>query len=117
MRERMTDEPVEFDLAQRQLVEQTIDDHCRIRSWSLHARNARSNHIHIVVTAEQPPEVVMSQLKAWCSRKLSDTAGFSSEGRAKHAGRRKWFTEHGSTMWINDEDYFHHAIRYVLEGQ
>jgi len=116
-RERMTEPAVEFDCAQRLILERTIDDHCRIRGWSMHARNARSNHVHLVVTSERTPEVVMDQIKAWCSRKLSDAAGLSPVGRAKTAGRRKWFTEHGSTMWINDEEYFYNAIRYVNEGQ
>ncbi len=46
----------------------------------------------------------MDQFKAWCSRRLSDAAGMT-ERVAKHAGRRKWFTEGGSTKWINDERY------------
>src|SRR5437588_12540813 len=32
---------------QRDLVEQTIRDHCRIRGWTPHAVNARTNHIHV----------------------------------------------------------------------
>jgi hypothetical protein len=31
--------------------------------------------------------------------------------------RRKWWTEHGSTKWINDRAYFDNAVRYVLERQ
>src|SRR2546425_7690340 len=43
---------------QRTLVEQTIRDHCRIRRWVLHAVNARTNHIHVVVTADRSPDEV-----------------------------------------------------------
>ena len=117
MQSRLVECAVLFDESQRRILEQTIDDHCRIRGWRLHARNARSNHVHLVVTAERKPEDVMDQLKAWCSRRLSDAAGLIHDGRAKNAGRRKWFTEHGSTNWIDDDEYFQNAIRYVTEGQ
>ena len=117
MQARMTEPAVLFDEVQRRILERTIDDHCRIRGWPLHARNARSNHVHLVVTAERKPEDVLDQLKAWCSRRLSDAAGLKPEGRAKNAGRRKWFTEHGSTKWIEDDEYFQNAIRYVNEGK
>ncbi len=73
--------------------------------------------MHLVVTAERIADDVMNQLKAWCSRRLSDAAGLICDGRAKKAGRRKWFTEHGSTGWIEDDEYFQNAIRYVSEGQ
>ncbi|CAN5212497.1 transposase [soil metagenome] len=110
----LTEAIVEFDGDQRQLIEQTIECHCHVRKWKLHACNARSNHVHVVVTADNvKPETVIDQFKLWCSTKLSDAAGLPSGGRAKKAGRRKWFTEHGSTKWINDEDYLHRAIEYV----
>lgn len=115
-RERMTQPPVEFDETQRSLIERVIEEHCRIRGWHLHARNVRSNHVHIVVTANRSPEEVMNQLKAWCSRRLSDAAGLT-DATGKKAGRWKWFTEHGSTRWINDETYLENAVRYVIEGQ
>lgn len=116
-RERMTEPPVEFEPGQRAIIARVIDEHCRRRDWRLHARNARSNHVHLVITADRTPEEVMNQLKAWCSRRLSDDAGLAACRRAVKAGRRKWFTEHGSTKWINDEAYFANAVRYVLEGQ
>ncbi len=92
---------------QREIVEQTIREHCAIRGWKLHAVNVRSNHVHVVVTAARSPEDVMNQLKSWSSRKLNEHAG--TKGR--------WWTYHGSTKWINDEEYLANAIRYVLEGQ
>ncbi|MFO0914759.1 MAG: hypothetical protein U0795_17505 [Pirellulales bacterium] len=43
----------EFQLSQadRDVVERTIARHCAIRAWKLHTVNARSNHVHVVVTA------------------------------------------------------------------
>jgi REP element-mobilizing transposase RayT len=120
-RRYMTASPVILDLSQRRIVEATIRDHCQIRHWTLHAVNVRSNHVHVVVTANIPPEGVMRQLKAWCSRRLTEApappARSASEGRATRNGQKRWWTEHGSTKWINDEEYLMNAIRYVLEGQ
>src|SRR5262245_15811024 len=70
-RVRRSEPAVLLTPAQRSLVEQTVADHCRIRGWLLHAVNARTNHVHVVVTADCAPDEVMNQLKAWCSRKLS----------------------------------------------
>ncbi len=114
---RMTGEEVRLTADQRAVVEATIAAHCRIRGWILHAVNARSNHVHAVVTAGAAPEVVMSQLKAWCSRRLSEHANLKREAGRSRDGQKRWWTEHGSTKWINDEDYLRNAIRYVIEGQ
>ena len=112
----LADEPVALTSRQRAIVEQTIRDHCRIRGWHLHALHVGAVHIHIVVTADRRPEEVMSQLKAWTSRRLSDHAGLRDRV-AKKAGRRRWWTEHGSTKWINDEEYLRNSVRYVEERQ
>jgi REP element-mobilizing transposase RayT len=113
-RERMTGDPVLLTAEQRLVVEETIRAHCHIRGWKLHALNVRTNHVHLVLTASVPPETVMAQLKAWCSRRLSEHGGLTGKGKN---GKRRWWTEHGSTKWINDEDYLNNAIRYTLEGQ
>lgn len=115
-RERMAESSVLLTEEQRKLVEQTIRDHCRIRGWVLHAVNVRTNHVHVVVTANREAGEVMNQLKAWCSRKLSDAAGLV-EKVGKKAGRRHWFTEGGDKQVIETEEYLENAIRYVAEGQ
>jgi hypothetical protein len=58
----------------------------------------------------------MNQLKAWCSRKLSDAAGLQNAVAFK-AGRRRWFTEGGRKKTITSSDYLDSAVQYVLEGQ
>ena len=50
-RRLMTEPPVTLDVEQRRIVEATIADHCRIRGWRLHAVSARTQHVHVVVTA------------------------------------------------------------------
>ncbi|MBI1918181.1 MAG: transposase [Planctomycetes bacterium] len=112
-RGRMKEPPVTLDPEQRVVVEATVRAHCDVRHWPLHAVNARTNHIHVVVTApETDPETVMDQFKAWCSRRLNECDAARGVPR-----RQRWWTHHGSTKWINDEDYFHNAICYVLERQ
>jgi REP element-mobilizing transposase RayT len=96
-----------LDAEQRRIVEQTIRDHCKIRGWTLHAVNVRSNHVHVVVTADRDPDEVMTQFKAWCTRRLKET----------DPGRERWWTKGGSTKWINDNAYLQNAIRYVVERQ
>jgi REP element-mobilizing transposase RayT len=87
----MTAHEVILTANQRELVEETIRAHCRLRKWQLHAINVRSNHVHLVVTADVAPEKVMSQLKAWCSRRLSEqqglTASQSRNGQKKNCGQ------------------------------
>ena len=113
-RNLMVEDAVVLTVAQREIVEQTIRVHCRIRKWPLHAVNVRTNHIHVVVTADCDANEVMNQLKAWCSRKLSDAAGLENAVAVK-AGRRRWFTEGGDQELIEDEAYLQNAIQYVLD--
>jgi REP element-mobilizing transposase RayT len=112
----MAEDALELTNAQRAVVETTIRDHCTIRNWQLHAVNARTNHVHVVITADREPDEVMNQLKAWCSRKLSDAGGLTTTV-AKKAGRRHWFTEDGDKQLIDNEEFLQNAIKYVLEGQ
>lgn len=92
----------------RDIVEATIARHCEIRGWTLHTAKARSNHVHVVVTAPgYEPETVRDQLKAWCTRKLKPT----------NPGRERFWTEGGSRRWINHEDDLEAAIMYVNEAQ
>ncbi len=49
---------------QRRIVDEAIRETCRIRKWSLLALNARTNHVHVVVTAHKKPELVLNAFKA-----------------------------------------------------
>ena len=70
-RESLKGEPTLLSLEQRAIVESAIRAHCRIKGWTLHAVNVRTNHVHVVVTADGvPPELVVQQFKAWASRHL-----------------------------------------------
>lgn len=58
---RMTESACVLDQDQRAIVEQTIANHCTIRNWQLHAVNCRTNHVHVVVSANRPPEDIREQ--------------------------------------------------------
>src|SRR5262249_30042120 len=91
---RMIEDACVLDDEQRRIVEMTIVKHCAIRSWELHAVNCRTNHVHVVVSANQAPKDVREQLMAWCTRKLKEFERARSADPAA-AVRENWWTERG----------------------
>ena len=101
---------VTLDAQSREIVHQTVIEHCEHRGWELLGLNVRSNHVHAIVSCgEVPPETVLSQLKAWSTRRLR-AAGVVP------AGQKIW-TEHGSTRYLWDARAVRDAGDYVAEGQ
>jgi REP element-mobilizing transposase RayT len=109
MRTAMRQDPYVLDELRRQIVLQTIREVAAHRKWKLWAAHVRTNHVHVVLTAECKPEKVMADLKAWCSRRLREACDESSD-------RDRW-TQHGSTRYLNDEESFHAAVKYVINDQ
>ena len=70
VRDRLSEKPVLLNSVQRKKVEDVCRDHADRRGWGLHAVNARSNHVHIVVTADAAPNKVRDQFKANATRVL-----------------------------------------------
>jgi len=117
-RRAMRQSPYLLDELRREVVLRTIVEVATHRDWRLWAAHVRSNHVHVVVTATSrtrerrpppSPEKVMSDFKAWASRRLR-------EAFDEDADRDRW-TQHGSTRWINDEPGLAAAIAYVLDEQ
>jgi REP element-mobilizing transposase RayT len=107
-RSRMQETEFTLSQAQRNLVEETIRRHCEVRRWVLHAVSARTNHVHVVVTAAgYRPETIRDQFKAWSTRRLKEAS----------AGRDRFWTEGGQCHWINDEVGLENAVVYVREAQ
>jgi len=113
---RMSEDACVLDAQQRECVEETITAHCRIRDWQLHAVNCRSNHLHIVVSADRHPDEVRIQFKAWSTRRLRE---FDQKrtGDSPAARRKNWWAERGSRRYINDQTSLEAAILYVRDGQ
>jgi REP element-mobilizing transposase RayT len=113
----MTEDACRLDQEQRKRVEAQVAETCEVRNWRLWAVNCRTNHIHVVVTADRKPELVRNQLKAWCTRRLKELDDVRRAANPRLTLRENWWAERGSQRYINDEDSLEAAIRYVLEGQ
>jgi REP element-mobilizing transposase RayT len=108
----MTEDACRLDPEQRAAVEAQVAETCRFRVWVLHAVNCRTNHVHLVVTAPVDPEVVRSQIKAWCTRRLKELARSREE-----AVRDNWWAERGSQRYVNDAPGLETVTAYVREAQ
>ena len=97
-RERMDQAPYNLDEIRRDVVMEAI--------WEVHAR---SNHVHTVVDAEIPPERIMSDFKAYASRRLNRL-------RLDELNRKRW-ARHGSTRWLWKPQHVSAAMQYVLAEQ
>ncbi len=56
--------PVKLNRQQRNCVAEAICETCAIRKWTLWTSNVRTNHVHVVVTANHPADRVMNAFKA-----------------------------------------------------
>ncbi len=92
---------------QRGVVDSIIREHCEIRQWRILALNVRTNHVHLVCTADHPPEKILGECKAWASRRLRERT---------NAPERIW-SRHGSTRYLKTEASLQRAIEYVLYEQ
>lgn len=106
---RMKHDPLELNTAARQIVDRVIFDHCRIRRWELHARNVRTNHVHLVVSCDVHPREAMNQFKAWSTRRLREAGLLGPTQPA--------WTEGGSRRWLWERDSVTAAVEYVNERQ
>ena len=79
------------------------------RRWGLQACHVRTNHVHVIVTAETAPEKVMSDFKAYASRRLRERLGESADCK-------RW-THHGSTRYLWKPESVGAAIQYVVREQ
>jgi REP element-mobilizing transposase RayT len=108
-RGRMSSEPFALDAAARSIVEKAARATAEHRRWRLHAVNARTEHVHVVLTARGDPARVLGALKAWATRSLVE-AGLVERGR------RLW-SRHGSTKYIWDQDGLAQVYDYVTNMQ
>ena len=109
-RDRLTHPVILLTPEQRLIVGTECQRHCDHRGWKLWAVNARSNHVHAVVTAlGYSGTVVRDQLKANCTRGI----------------REKWTVFRSRPVWtvggdwecINSEEDLENVCKYVLDAQ
>jgi REP element-mobilizing transposase RayT len=97
--------PVRLGLQQRELIESAIREICTERKWKLWVTNARTNHIHSVISAMCKPERIRSAIKANATKKLREARLWCSENSP-------WVTK-GSIKWLWTERALINAIVYV----
>jgi hypothetical protein len=108
-RSEMIQPPFVMGAPERDIVCQSIVTLAQERGWCLHAVHVRTNHVHVVLSADRDPGRILSDFKARASRDLT-RAGFDT------ADRRRW-TRHGSTRHLYREQNVIDAIHYVLYEQ
>ncbi len=106
---RMKTAPVALDSVQRRCVEQAIATTCLSIGWQLYAVNARTNHVHVVVSGSEKPERILNAIKSWSTRSLR-AAGLLDESTSP-------WSRHGSTVYLWSESDVDGACTYVIEGQ
>jgi len=105
----MTEDACILAPPERQAVEIQIAATCAHRGWTLHAANCRSNHVHVVVTADVAnPKKIRTDLKAWATRMLKEKF---------NARRENWWAERGSIRYLNTDEELEGTILYVRDGQ
>jgi REP element-mobilizing transposase RayT len=109
-KQRLTYQIQLLNKLQRKIVENAVEAHCQHRLWQLWKCNARSNHVHAVVTAKSHRgNIVRDQLKANCTRCLREKSTVFRD--------RPVWTEGGDWQCINSEDELQQVIEYVEIAQ
>jgi alanyl-tRNA synthetase len=107
--ERLIHAPVIFDAAMRSIVERAIHEVAHHRGWDIYAVHVRTNHVHVVLTAQTTPERVMNDFKSYATRHLREAGLMSDDARV--------WSRHGSTRYLWNESAIATACEYVVERQ
>jgi REP element-mobilizing transposase RayT len=107
---RLKSNPVILSSKQRELVEEAVREVCDYRNWTLFAVNARTNHVHVVVsTSGIKSERALNSFKSYATRKMRENNcwNFSHSPWADKGSRRRLWNERSIAL----------AIDYVINGQ
>jgi len=107
---RLTGNPVVLSASQRSCVEVAARETCEFRKWHLHAMNARTNHVHLVVSiGKKKPEIALNAFKSNATR-IMKASGCWNKAASPWADK-------GSIRHLWNEKSVARAIDYVLHGQ
>jgi len=109
MAEEMEQPAVILDRSQRRIVQLAIEEVCAHRGYTLRAVNARTNHVHSVVSAQVKPEGIINTFKAYSTRKLRDENLIARNLKVWSRGRSRRY------LW--KPRHVLGAIDYVLYSQ
>jgi REP element-mobilizing transposase RayT len=101
---------VSLNAEQRHSVEKAINETCVYRRWLLHARNVRTNHVHLVVSIGAiKPGRALNALKANATRQMREDGNWIE-------AHSPW-ADKGSERYLWNERSVALAIDYVVNGQ
>ena len=101
----MKERPVILDARLREVARKAMLETAAYSGWFVHALEVRSNHVHVVVSAQDTlAGEVMRVLKAYASRALNQ---FCPERRGR------WWTRQGSKRNLSTDEALVAAVRYV----
>lgn len=109
MRSEMKREPVTLNISQREIVDRAIREVCSHRDYLLRALNVRTNHAHVVVSKAVRPERIVSDFKAYATRRLREELEFAD-------GLKIW-SRGASTRYLWKPRHVLAAVDYVLYSQ
>jgi REP element-mobilizing transposase RayT len=101
--------PVRLTHHERDVIREAIRTAAHRLSWTLHAINVRTEHVHVVVSSEWRAESLLSTLKAEATRTLRRNG-------LRPVTERIW-SRHGSTKYLWDDNSVAAAVDYVLNRQ
>ena len=106
---QLAETPLLLSAALRGVVEGAIRAHCAFRGWHLFAVNVRTNHVHVVVSANADIEKVAREFKAYGTRALREQGLIGD--------RKNVWTERASTRFLFTDDALSNACNYVMYAQ
>lgn len=108
-RRLMRSEPVRITPARRAELEWAFAEAAAIKEWRVIALNIRTEHVHAVIEAPEPPERVVSTLKAAGTRRLRERSLIEPD--------QPVWARHGSTRYLWTEGDVSGAAHYVANEQ
>jgi len=102
---RLRHPPVLLTLQQRLYAQRAIADVCERGGWQLHITACQSDHVHVLLSAEQDGAAVRRWLKTWLGLALSE--------RWPPPRGRSWWAEGGSVKWLWDERSVERVFQYI----
>ncbi|HKR32184.1 MAG TPA: transposase [Terriglobales bacterium] len=103
-------DPVTLTDSQRNSIDHAIRQTCEMRSWLLRALNVRTNHVHVVLSADSNhPDRILNALKANSTSRLRNDRDWSRVSSP--------WSEGGSKRYVWTEVGLERVIDYVVNGQ
>lgn len=108
-RHELDGDPIMLTQQQRAAIDAAIREHADFKGWRFWALNVRTNHVHVVSSANEPPEKIMNAFKAYATRRLRAKSLVEPDAKV--------WTRHGSTPYLWDGAGSQQAIDYVTRLQ